>query len=367
MYLKSILTTLILGIAVLSQVFAQTDKSAVLTVGDTAPELKYSKWIKGTPFKMDDKNMVYVFEFWATWCGPCIAAMPHLSELAKKYEGKAKVVGVNVWEKTKDQPYESAIPAVEKFVNASGDRMAYNVIMDNNEQHMGNKWLFAAGQKGIPSTIVIKNGVIQWIGHPIKLDGPLDSLVNGTWDLETFKGIYAKRQQASSRQNEQMERIFKAVKDASDAGDFEKLGQAIEDGTKEIPYLKGALQSRMFEALLTKKSANEAFAYADIMLKDSPGFKLSLAMTVLEQDGLDKSSYLTAIDWLKGSPTTNSMILDKVADGYVKIGDYKSAIATLEQAVVKGEAELKLEQYKGRVFDYTVEGYKEKIKDLKKK
>lgn len=367
MYLKSILTTLILGIAQLSQVFAQTDKAAVLTVGDTAPELQYSTWIKGTPFKMDEKDMVYVFEFWATWCGPCIAAMPHLSELAKKYEGKAKVVGVNVWEKTKEQPYESAIPAVEKFVNASGDRMAYNVIMDNNAQHMGNKWLFAAGQKGIPSTIVIKNGVIQWIGHPIKLDGPLDSLVNGTWDLEAFKGIYAKRQQASNKQNEQMDRIFKAVKEAADAADFEKLAQAIEDGTKEIPYLKGALQARMFETLLTKKSAKEAFAYADVMLKESPGFKVSLAMMVLEQNGLDKSSYLTAIDWLKSNPTTNSMILDKVADGYAKIGDYKSAISTMEQAVIKGEEELKDEQYNGRVFDYTVEGYKTKIKDLKKK
>ncbi len=366
MNLKSILTVLILGIAQLSQVFAQTGNAAVLTVGDKAPELQYSKWIKGTPFTMGDKNMVYVFEFWATWCGPCIAAMPHLSELAKKYEGKAKIVGVNVWEKNKDQPYESAIPAVEKFVNASGDRMAYNVIVDNNAQHMGNKWLLAAGQKGIPSTIVIKDGVIQWIGHPIKLDGPLDSLVNGTWDLEGFKGIYAKRQQASNKQNEQMDRIFKAVKDAADAADFEKLAQAIEDGTKEVPYLKGALQSRMFETLLTKKSAKEAFAYADEMLKESPGFKTSLAMMVLEQNGLDKSSYQTAIDWLKSSPSANSMILDKVADGYVKIGDINSAISTLEQAVAKGQEELKDDQYKGRVFDYTVEGYKEKLGKLKK-
>lgn len=338
----------------------------VLTVGDRAPEIQYSRWLKGTPFKPDQKDMVYVYEFWATWCGPCIAAMPHLSDLARKYKGKAQVVGVNVWEKTKEQPYESAIPAVERFVNASGTRMDYNVIMDNNAQHMGNNWLLAAGQKGIPATIVIKNGVIQWIGHPIKLDGPLDSLVNGTFDLETFKKVYAKRQEASSKQNEQMDRIFKAVKDAADAGNFEQLAKSIEDGAKEIPYLKGALQSRMFEALLTKKSAQEAFTYADEMLKGVPGFKSSLAMMVLDQKNLDKASYAKAIEWLRG-PNTNSMILDKIADGYVKIGDYKSAVAAMEEAVVKGQEELKDERYHGRVFDYTVEGYKKKVQELKNK
>lgn len=345
---------------------ATAQEKKILTVGDAVPEIQYSRWLKGTPFKPDQKDMVYVYEFWATWCGPCIAAMPHLSELARKYKGKAQVAGVNVWEKVKDQPYESAIPAVEKFVNASGDRMDYNVIMDNNAQHMGNNWLLAAGQKGIPATIVVKNGIIQWIGHPIKLDGPLDSLVNGTFDLAAFKKIYAKREQASSARNAQMDRIFKAVKDAADAGNFEQLAKSIETGAKEVPYLKGALQSRMFETLLTKKTPRDAFAYADEMLKESPGFKLSLAMMVLEQKNLDKGSYTKAIEWLKSS-TPNSMILDKVAEGYVKIGDIKSAINAMEQAVVKGEEELKDERYKGRVFDYTVEGYKTKILELKKK
>lgn len=353
--------------ATFAQQASIVQKKKILTVGDPAPAIQYSKWLKGVPFTPDQKNMVYVYEFWATWCGPCIGAMPHLSELARKYKGKAQVTGVNVWEKTKDQPYESAIPAVERFVNASGDRMDYNVIMDNNAQHMGNNWLLAADQKGIPSTIVIKNGIIQWIGHPIKLDGPLDSLVNGTFDLPAFKKIYAERQQASSKRNAQMDRIFKAVKDAADAGDFDRLAKSIDEGAKEVPYLKGALQSRMFETLLTKKTAQDAFTYADEMLKESPGFKSSLAMMVLERNNLDKGSYTKAIEWLKSTPTTNSMILDKIADGYAKIGDYKSAIAALDQAVVKGQEELKDEQYKGRVFDYTVEGYKTKIQELKKK
>ena len=41
-------------------------------------------------------------DFWAPWCGPCKAAMPHLTKTQKAYEGKATIIGVDVWEKVKE-------------------------------------------------------------------------------------------------------------------------------------------------------------------------------------------------------------------------------------------------------------------------
>jgi thioredoxin 1 len=42
-----------------------------------------------------DSKIPVLVDFWATWCGPCKAIGPVLSELAETYAGKAKIGKVN--------------------------------------------------------------------------------------------------------------------------------------------------------------------------------------------------------------------------------------------------------------------------------
>ncbi|HSY89945.1 MAG TPA: TlpA disulfide reductase family protein [Candidatus Binatus sp.] len=49
--------------------------------------------IDGQRVSMDDlTGKVVLLDFWATWCGPCREALPHMKEIAKKFQGQPLVV-----------------------------------------------------------------------------------------------------------------------------------------------------------------------------------------------------------------------------------------------------------------------------------
>src|SRR5687767_6900738 len=71
----------------------QSHAVAGLAIGWGAPVVSVKEWIHGGPVDMaagKGKN-IYVVEFWATWCGPCREAIPHVSELQKKYKDRGVV------------------------------------------------------------------------------------------------------------------------------------------------------------------------------------------------------------------------------------------------------------------------------------
>jgi thiol-disulfide isomerase/thioredoxin len=49
--------------------------------------------LDGQHVSMDDlQGKVVLLDFWATWCGPCREALPHVRELAKKFQGQPLVI-----------------------------------------------------------------------------------------------------------------------------------------------------------------------------------------------------------------------------------------------------------------------------------
>ena len=64
-------------------------------VGKKMPELSVSGWMNGQVKPEDMQGKVVVIDLWATWCGPCVAAIPHNNELMSKYKDRGLlVVGV---------------------------------------------------------------------------------------------------------------------------------------------------------------------------------------------------------------------------------------------------------------------------------
>lgn len=173
--------------------------------GSMAPEIKHSAWIKGSKVTGFEAGKTYIVEFWATWCGPCIAAFPHLSEIAKK-NPDVTIVGMNIWERG-----QKSVEDIQKFVGEQGPKMGYNVAMDDNK-FMEGAWMAAAGQNGIPCAFIVKDKKVMWIGHPMNLDKPLEEIKAGKYDLEAAKKAFAEEAANAAKAAEARKIVVKAQK-----------------------------------------------------------------------------------------------------------------------------------------------------------
>jgi|688.fasta_scaffold17586_7 thiol-disulfide isomerase/thioredoxin len=177
----------------------------LLTIGSDAPMLDIEHWVqdgegkfgKVTKFKKDN---VYVVEFWATWCGPCVASMPHIVEMQSKYADKGvQIISIS------DEPLDTVQEFLDREVPRSKEpktfrelTKSYSLTTDpdgsSNESYMQ-----AAKQNGIPCAFLVgKDSKIEWIGHPMELDAALDAVVEGTWDRAKFAEEFKESQEMQS-------------------------------------------------------------------------------------------------------------------------------------------------------------------------
>ena len=255
-----------------------------LSIGSKAPNLSVNHWVRDASRKQfEDKSFapgkVYIVEFWATWCGPCISAMPHMAELQQVYADK----GVQIVSVTDERPTtvefflerevrgQSTTEDKDEKTKTYGELTSVYHLASDPDGSTSKSFMEAANRNGIPCVFLIgKQGLIEWIGHPMVVDDPLDRVVNDTWDRVAFVEEYEARQRAND--------VLTAVSRHMRSNDIKKAVEVIDEflATSEL-----AQEKRRFKTIKFQLLANNTGYYSDAS---------KFALELLNEDGYDAES-----------------------------------------------------------------------------
>ena len=130
--------------------FTSVDKLGDIVVGSESPHFSTSD-LQGEPVVLADfqGRKVVILDFWATWCTPCLLAMPELQKLHDEYSGRGvEILAVNLGEGSK---------RIRDFMERTS--YSFRVVEDRNSD-VGKIF----GVTSIPVQVVVgMNGRVEWI------------------------------------------------------------------------------------------------------------------------------------------------------------------------------------------------------------
>jgi thiol-disulfide isomerase/thioredoxin len=297
-----------------------------LGIGDANPGLQIAKWMKGSPVDEPLTDKVHVVEFWATWCGPCRVGMPHISKLQTEYGEEVAFIGVTREDEGKVARFlESESPDGRIWDEVIQYRLAIDDRAWSNSAYMR-----AAGQNGIPCAFVVgRDGVVEWIGHPARIDEPLKQIVEGSWDREAAIVQF--------QQQERLREISAQIARLTRSKDWDGALELLDQLEVETGKSTGLLQHRL-RILESAGRSSEA----------------SAVRTQLVEEAWNDASMLNEIAWTtatsRGSPdlelalkaaeraselreNKDPAVLDTVARCFYELGQLEKAITWQRLAV----------------------------------
>ena len=197
-----------------------------------------ASWVKGTPITSFTPGKVYVFEFFSTSCSHCKEFAELITRLARTYGAQgAEFIAIT----------DEEAPIVKAWLDQPGklNEVPYAVVSDPDRSAM------ITLQNGTfrnfnPRFFVIKNGIVQWFGHPKEAEEPIAKVVAGTWDPETVRAA-AITDSTVSRGKDLLDRV---ARECDKTGDWTPMFTALDAVRAAIPERAGQYDAQRFVIMI---------------------------------------------------------------------------------------------------------------------
>ncbi len=296
-----------------------------------------SDWIQGAPVRAFEPGKLYVFEFWATWCGPCLAMIPHMNDMHQKLKDDKEVVivGVNVYDKT---------PAgkLAEFLANRPVRPAYAIAADRGELATEKNWLKPLGVTGIPFAVALKDGKILWKGHPQGLSAELIARMAKPGFSPVAEDAARVAAEAAKKERRKLAlEVRQLLRDGRNAEADALINRIADDPAADKELRSSVLEAPFLPRLLggDPAAAQQALRRMADLMKDDKYAQIRVAHCILTTDELavkDKDLKL-AIACLERFMTlcgkVESSPLARIAEAKLMMGDAAGAVAAQEKAV----------------------------------
>lgn len=325
-----------------------------LSLGDKVPDLGEDvTWIQKGPISEFQEGEIYVLDFWATWCGPCVASIPHIDGIADKYEDEGvTVIGVAIW------PSPNMTPT-SQFVAEQGEDMSYPIAADVDGR-TAKKFMDAAGRNGIPTIMIVnRDRRLAWMGHPMDgMDEALEEIMAGSYDIEAA----VERERTRAQREAEAQQIIARAQEAQAKEDWDALLSAMDELIALDPQNWGHLALEKFNVMMMAMEQPEAaYAYAEKMIEsdwsENPQTLNQFAWTIATDENIPERDMKIA---LKAAERANDLtdekdasILDTLAAIHFEMGNVAKAVEIQERAVsaaasgnMKQQLETRLAKYK---------------------
>lgn len=315
--------------------FAQMNSSPTLKIGDPAPSIKVQAWVRGEPITQFEKGKVYVIDFWATWCGGCIASFPHISAVAEKYKDQVRFISVDSYEEAGENKGKDPVAIVREFLKTpQGQKLTIDVAVDGLSKNMYNSWINPLRRQGFPTTFVInQEGKIAWIDVNLDhLDWVIGQVLAKTWDLDKAASVMQKKDAIEDMMLKTFKEQGGLYKEGQDKKSWETILSASEAFEKQFPDRKDAVAFFKFMALSVLDKAK-----IPDLLEEMADDPLCRYLNMSDAAGLTlQRADLTKRDFAAIAKVEERLLLNEFAtigyNGGKSISAYEQLASTYEKA-----------------------------------